>query len=585
MKKYFLIFLLLLPMMLQAQKKQPKVGLVLSGGGAKGFAHVSVLKAIEESGIQIDYIGGTSIGAIIGGLYAAGYSAVQIEKIILETDFFTLLRDVNPRRTKTFFEKEHGEKHSFVLPVTKGKIGLPQGVSKGQNVLNYLTYLLSPVDSISDFSKLPIPFFCIATDVETGKQVKLTNGSLPLAIRASSSFPTILTPVEIDEILLIDGGIANNFPVDEMKKTDADIIIGIDVQGKLFDKEKLQSVLAVLNQITSYQMYQKNPKQIALTDVYIHPDISDYSVVSFDKVPQLLKKGEEISIYFKPVFDSIASLQTRIKKPIKKIKKLPKFLINEIEVKGNKNYTRAYILGTLKLEVGDSISYKEMSAKIDYLTSTGNFKRIDFAFEKNKTDRKLVLRIKESTKKADLRLGVHYDLMYKTGVLVNYNHKNLLIKNDVLSVDVIIGDRPRYNLEYFVDNGFYYSFGFSSRFNSFRTDVKSNTGGINIIDLQYKDFTNAIHIQTTFDRKFAIGIGAEYKSISSKTETLATSSGAPFIYDKSDYLNAFSYVKLDTYDDKYFPTKECILTRILNGFYHLRIIIKTLPNFRKSKEK
>ena len=165
MRKLFFVFLIV-SVTVFSQKKQPKVGLVLSGGGAKGFAHVGVLKEIEKAGIQIDYIGGTSMGAIVGGLYAAGYSASQIEKIIKDTDFYSLLQDKNPRNTEPFFEKEHGEKYSIVLPIDKGKIGLPQGVSKGQNILSFLTELLAPVDSISDFSKLPIPFFCIAADLE-----------------------------------------------------------------------------------------------------------------------------------------------------------------------------------------------------------------------------------------------------------------------------------------------------------------------------------------------------------------------------------------------------------------------------------
>jgi len=184
MRRIVFLLFLILPLVVSSQKKQPKVGLVLSGGGAKGFAHIGVLKELEKAGVQIDYIAGTSMGAIIGGLYASGYSATQIEKIITETDFFTLLQDIYPRRSKPFFEKEHGEKHAIVLPVNKGKIGLPKGVSRGQNVLGFLNYLLSPVDSITDFSKLPIPFFCIATDVETGLEVKLSKGSLPISLRA-----------------------------------------------------------------------------------------------------------------------------------------------------------------------------------------------------------------------------------------------------------------------------------------------------------------------------------------------------------------------------------------------------------------
>ena len=558
MKKMFFIFLMI-SMVVFSQKKQPKIGLVLSGGGAKGFAHVGILKEIEKAGLQIDYIGGTSMGAIVGGLYAAGYSASQIEKIVISTDFFKLLQDKNPRKAKPFFEKEHGEKHSLVLPINKGKIGLPQGVSRGQNVLSFLTELLAPVDSISDFSKLSIPFFCIATDVETGNQVKLTSGSLPLALRASGSFPTLLDPIEHNGKLLIDGGIANNFPVDEMIKTGVDIIIGVDVQSKLFNKEKIKSAIEVLSQISSYQMYKKNPEKIAKTDVYIHPDIYDYSVVSFDKSLEILQKGTQIAKTFSKKFDSIAKLQSKKRKPVNLLNIDAEFVVDEIEINGNKNYTRAYVLGKLKLQEGDLINYNELATKISYLSATDNFKLINFEVKGIDNKKVVSIYIIENSLRASLRLGVHYDLVYKSGVLINLNRKNILSKNDAISFDLVVGDKPRFDLQYFVDNGFYYSYGFSSRYNSFQTNVKSNTPGINLINLQYRDFTNRFYVQTTFDRKFAIGLGLEHQKLLSQTETISTKTNNPFIFDDSDYFNLYSYLKLDTYDNKHYPNKGVLL--------------------------
>ena len=163
------------------------------------------------------------MGAIIGGLYSIGYSGDQIEQIVLETDFMTLLQDKLPRNSEPFFEKEFGEKTVITLPVNKGSIGFPVAVSKGQNVLNFLTELLSSVELINDFKKFPIPFFCIATDVENGSPVLLEKGSLPLALRASGSFPTLLNPVVVDDKLLVDGGIANNFPISIMKSKGVDV--------------------------------------------------------------------------------------------------------------------------------------------------------------------------------------------------------------------------------------------------------------------------------------------------------------------------------------------------------------------------
>lgn len=551
-----LIFLLfIIPFSLLAQNKQPKIGLVLSGGGAKGFAHIGVLKEIERAGIKLDYIGGTSMGAIVGGLYAAGYNASQIEKIVTDTNFFELLQDKLPRSAKPLFEKENAENSALTLPIQNGSIGLPQGFSKGQSVLNLLTRLLAPVDSISDFSKLPIPFYCIATNVENGGEIILDKGSLPLALRASGSFPTLLHPIEIDNQLLVDGGIANNFPVNIMRKKGIDIIIGVDVQGKLFKKEKLNSVVSILNQIVSYQMYNRSDKQIADVDVYLHPDIYNYTVVDFDKGKEILKKGEEVALTKSKTFDSIASLQNKKHRNQPLEVKDDDFILDKIIIKGNKNYTRAYILGALQLQTGDVLNHHKLTEKINNLTATDNFQRIDYSFSKTKKGKTLQLNLQESNVGAKIRLGVHYDLLYQSSVLLNYTKKKALLKNDVFSIDFIVGDNLRYNLDYFVDNGFYTSFGIKSRYNVFKTDVFYNQNNISRLNVKYRDFSNSIYVQTKFDRKFAIGLGFEHKRIFADTENILNNNNQPLIYDKSDYLNTFTYLKLDSYDKKYFTTK------------------------------
>lgn len=555
MKKFLSLLLLLTSLVIYPQKKQPKVGLVLSGGGAKGFAHVGVLKELEKAGVQIDYIGGTSMGAIVGGLYASGYSARQIEKIVTETNFYTILQDKIPRRAKTFFDKENGEKHAISLPIRENAIGLPQGVSKGQNVLNFLTELLAPVDHITNFSKLPIPFYCLATNAETGEEVLLENGFLPLALRASGSFPTLLHPVEINGDLLIDGGIANNFPVDVMKEKGVDIIIGVDVQGKLVNRKKLTSVVAILNQIVSYRMYENSDEKKRNVDVYMHPNVLDYTVVSFDKGKEILKEGERVSKPLNVIFTKIAKLQTT-KRSIQRAKpNNDKFLVNKISIKGNKNYTKDYILGTLKIKMGDSITYQELSKRINSLTATKNFQRIDYHFKKLNEGKKLTLKVKESDVRARLRLGLHYDLLYRSGVLLNYNHKKIFLKNDVLSLDVVVGDNIRYNLDYFVDNGLRWNYGFKSRYNRFKTAFAFNNEVVNEIDVTYRDFTNTLYGQTTFDKKFAFGVGVEAKNLRVFSQTLKNNLERFTVFDDSNYLNGLAYLKLDTFDDRYFPSK------------------------------
>ncbi len=560
MKPSFFYLILIIPYILFGQQNQPKVGLVLSGGGAKGFAHVAVLKEIDKAGIQLDYVAGTSMGAIIGGLYAAGYSAIQIEKIILDIDFESVLRDRLPRNASPFFEKEFEEKTSFTLPVNNGKIGLPRAISKGQNVTNLLLELFDATEDITDFSKLPIPFFCIATDVETGGEVILEKGSLPMALRASGSFPTLLNPVVMDGKLLVDGGVANNFPIDLMKSKGMDIVIGVDVEGRLFDKEKLTSAIAILNQIVSYQMYSKSETQKKNVNVYIHPDIFEYNVVDFDKKLELLEKGEEEAAKFRFVFEEIAKSQ--LNKKEKKTINIndSKKIISKIKIQGNENYTRAYMLGKLNIKEGDSLARREISNRIELLHATKNYDKITYSL-RQQNDKTFILNfdVKESKDNASVSLGAHYDLLYKSGLLVNLKQKHLLINNDLLSLDLIVGDNLRYNLNYFVDNGFYTSYGFRSRYDHFRASSKFNPvvrqfPNINSIDLNYTDITNQFFIQTTFGRKFALGLGAEHKFIDVSTATISNNNN-DLVIDRSSYFNTFAYLKLDTYDQKYFVTK------------------------------
>lgn len=560
MKNFLRIFFLLISVVFYSQDKQPKIGLVLSGGGAKGFAHIGVLKEIDKAGIQLDYIGGTSMGAIIGGLYAAGFSAIQIEIIVEETDFVGLLKDLLPRSSSPFFEKEYFEKTMITLPVKKGKVGLPKAVSRGQNVLSFLLELLDSTEDVTDFSKLPIPFFCIATDVENGGEVLLEKGSLPLALRASGSFPTLLNPVILNDKLLVDGGIANNFPVSIMKSKGMDIIIGVDVEGELYEKEKLTSAIAILNQIVSYQMYSKSSEEKEKLDVYIHPNIFKYNVVDFDKKDEILKKGEVVAVKYRGVFKEIAAKQIIKKKKKRVTKNTDKKQISEINLTGDNNYTRAYVLGKLKIKLGDSISRQEITQRIYLLSATKNYERIEYQLKKQEDGSYyLNFNLKESKDDATLSLGAHYDFLYKSGVLVNYSQKHLLAENDLFSLDLILGDNLRYNLNYFVDNGFYLSYGFRSRYNHFRANSKFNSvvsqyPSISSINLKYKDITNQLFVQTTFDRKFALGVGLEHKHLKASTETI-TINNKEKVIDNSNYYSAFGYLKLDTYDDKYFVSK------------------------------
>ncbi len=556
-------FLLLFPLILFSQETTPKklkVGLVLSGGGAKGLAHVGVLKVLEKSGVQIDYVGGTSMGAIIGSLYASGYSATQIDSIVHTFDFNEVMKDEFPRKSKPYYEKVNGEKYAISLPIHKRKVGLPKALSSGQRVFDLLTKLTRHVHHIHDFSKLPIPFYCLATNLETGKPVLLNKGFLPEAVRMSGAFPTLLEPVEYDGMLLSDGGIVNNFPIDEMIAMGADIIIGVDVQGDLSKKEDLNSAVDIVNQIVSFQMYKDNKEKNEKVHLYMHPDIYNYSVVSFDKLDEIIEKGEVAANELQTSFTALANKQRQLgiqqKKQHVALQYSGKRLVNSIGISGNKDYTRAYIMGKLNIKTNDSISYESFIEGINNLSATGNFQSILHQFNKHQ----ISLRLKENPITSQFKISPHYDDLYKTAVLLNFTTKHILSKNDILSTDLVVGDNIRYQLNYFIDNGFYWSYGIHSTYNAFNATMSFDAAATNKDKVDYQDLSNQIYFQTVFGRRYALGVGLEHKLLRVFTKTVSITNNEIKNYlDKSNYLNFISYLKIDTYDKPYFQTSGVLV--------------------------
>ncbi len=537
--------------------KRPKIGLVLTGGGAKGFAHIGVLKVLEKAGVKIDYIGGTSMGAVVGGLYATGYSAQQIDSIFRNTNFNELLKDYVPRASKSFYEKRNDELYAISLPFKKLSIGVPIALSKGMYNYNLLNKLTHSVRHIRDFNQLPIPFLCIATDIETGEQLILNKGSLPQALLASSAFPTLFSPVEIDGKVLIDGGVSNNYPIDEVRKMGADIIIGVDVQDGLKTRNSLKEATQILLQISNLQMVGRMQDKISRTDIYIKPDISGYSVISFDKEDEIIKKGEFAALN---VLDKINKI-TQNNKPSHRLNcKNDSINITRITINDVKDYTRAYVIGKLGFKQGTKISYEQLKQGINTLNATGNFTSISYQLNELDLGDELDLTIKESGNSTFLKFGLHYDGLYKSAALINVTQKKSLFKNDVLSVDLGIGDNFRYNLDYYVDNGFYFSFGFKSLFNQFNKNVATDFSnglvfqqlGINSLNVDYSDWTNSAYLQTIFEQKFLVGGGVEIKHLKISSKTLENSNP---VFENSNYTSVFGYLKYDSLDSKYFPKK------------------------------
>ncbi|MGL5111630.1 MAG: patatin-like phospholipase family protein [Flavobacterium sp.] len=553
----------------QPQEKKPKIGLVLSGGGAKGFAHIGVLKVIEEAGIKIDYIGGTSMGAVIGGLYASGYNAAQIDSIFHTVDFDKLINDYIPRGSKNFYEKRNDELYAVTLPFNKFRIGIPEALSKGLYNFNLLTRLTRNVKNIPDFNQLPIPFLCVATDIENGEQVLLTHGNLAQSMLASAAFPSLFSPVEIDGRVLIDGGVVNNYPIQEVLDLGADVIIGVDVQEGLKDRTALRDATKILIQITNFSMIDKMSENVKKTKVYIQPDIKAYTVISFDKGKEIVVKGEEASFAVYEKLMQYADTLAPYYKPKLKIIS-DSIFINSIEVNPLKNFTAAYVKGKLRFKPGNVITYDKLQNGINTVNGTQNFNAIKYTLQSEGAGEKLVLDLKENDIKTQLKFGLHYDGLFKSAVLANITQKNLFIKNDNTSLDLIIGDNFRYHLNYYVDNGFNISVGFRSTFNQFARNISQTIQVGKVIDkeltlvnVDFQDWSNQVYFQSVFVQKYLIGGGVEYKYLNIDPITAAKNN--PYIED-SNYFGVFGYLKFDALDRKYFPTSGWSFTGEMHSY-------------------
>jgi NTE family protein len=582
MKATYLISILFLIVFLPLKAQNdnphsdPKVGLVLSGGGAKGFAHIGVLKVIDSLGVKIDYIAGTSMGAVIGALYATGYSGVQLEAMFKSQDFDELINDDFPRASKSFYERENSEKYAVSLPFSNFKITLPSALSRGQNVYNLLYQLMLPVNDIRDFEKLPIPFFCIATDIETGESLILDQGRLAEAVTASSALPSLFQPVIIDDRILVDGGVTNNFPIEELRAKGMDIIIGVDVQDALKDRESLKSAPEILMQINNFRTISQMKKKAPLADIYIKPDITDFSMISFADGSDIIVHGASATREnFSKLLEVKKQQGALTNRPL--IKPIDSISINTVKIEGNERYTRSYLLGKLRLRGDEKMSFVDFRQGINNIIASNNFDTFRYQLESTEKEGEFNLngKIRESETTLFLKFGIHYDGLYKSAALANLTKKRLLFNNDIASLDLVLGDNSRYNFDYFIDKGFYVSLGIKSRLNQFNKNVNpllvleessSVLTGLNKINAELSDFTNQVYIQTIFKKDFALRAGAEYKRLKITSETIIEDNQSDeIVFENTGYFSLFGNLKFDSYSHPFFPKSGFYF----NGNFHL----------------
>ncbi|HEU5135014.1 MAG TPA: patatin-like phospholipase family protein [Steroidobacteraceae bacterium] len=364
---------------------RPRIGLVLSGGGARGAAHIGVLKVLEENRVPVDVIAGSSMGAVVGGLYASGLSAADVERVMTSVDWQDAFRDSPPRSSLNFRRKLEDQNFlvKFPLGLKGGKFRLPRGLVQGQKLTQILRGLTLPVAQIQDFDDLAIPFRAVATDIVTGDRVILGSGDLTTAMRASLSAPGVFSPVEADGRMLVDGGLSSNLPIDVAREMGVDVLIVVDCGFPLLERGKLDSVATVSNQMLAILIRHNTAQQrktLTATDVVIDPALGDFSSLDFTAHAKAMRIGEEaargqterlagLSIpadEFQRIVDARAARRSG----------LPKIDFLRVET-GSERYAGA-IDALFSDQVGKTVNVNKLERRVGELYGQGNLEIFDY---------------------------------------------------------------------------------------------------------------------------------------------------------------------------------------------------------------
>ena len=316
-------------------EQRPKIALVLSGGGAKGAAHIGVLKVLEKYQVPIDIIVGTSVGSIVGGMYSVGYSPDEIEKTVLNLKFNSLLTNSKDRNLKNIEEKIENDKYPFTMSIDKNlKLSFPMGILNGENIYLQLKDIFSRAENIKNFNELPIEYRAITTDLQTGKEVILSDGDLAIATFKSMAIPSFLEPIKDENKFYVDGGVVNNFPIDVALSLGADIIIAVDITAETSKINEKSNLVTILDKLATYNGNRKTETHKKLADLLIVPDVKDHDTIDFGNLNELVVAGEDAAEKYGYILANLSSPKDFKEIKDKALKEEP-IQINKIKLEGN----------------------------------------------------------------------------------------------------------------------------------------------------------------------------------------------------------------------------------------------------------
>ncbi|MFZ5433707.1 MAG: patatin-like phospholipase family protein [Calditrichota bacterium] len=550
----FLILINLHPTLADEPAHRPVIGLALSGGGAKGLAHIGVIKVLEEEGIDVDVVAGTSMGAIIGSLYSIGYSTAFIESLVVHEQWGELFDDTPGRRGLAMEQKLYDERYQLSIPIRRHSLGLPTGLIPGQNVSLLLEWLMWPVREVRDFKKLPRPFVCVATDLETGEAVVLERGNLPEAVRASFAIPSVFTPVYMDGRMLVDGGVVRNLPAQDVRESlRADFVIGVDVSSALREADKLDNLIAILNQTMNFQELVSAEGQRRLCNILIRPAIDQFSIMDFAKARELIAVGEAAARERLPELRELADSLNKFSPP--PARELPavsdSIVVQLVKVSGVNRSSSRVVTSHLGFRLPERTTRDQLERAMRRIYSSQYYERVSYQVDPAVDGS--ALRIQVVERDTDfLRFGFRYDTDERVAALVNTTFRNLLSRGSMTTLDVRLGDRTSFTGSQFIYTGFQPRIGTRIELQHQRVDVNSARAG----DLNYgtrvRDTRGSILLGSIFAKSAMFAAGAEKVYTRYIPRDAAGNEQRRVIVD---YHSLFGLVWIETLDRLTFPSR------------------------------
>ncbi len=528
--------------------------MTLSGGGAKGLAHIGILKAIDSAGLSIDYITGTSMGSIIGSLYAAGYSADSILYIARRIHWDQILSNQASLRNFIMEEKDEYGKYDLELPWVNHFFRISTGVLEGQELWLKFSELLFPVYKIKNFDSLDIPFKCIATDISTGQAVVLDSGELVSAVRASMAIPSVFTAVEYNGQLLVDGGIVRNFPVKDVRQMGAQYVIGSNVTASLLPASKVNNAIQVLLQVAFFREAEDTKLEVPLCNIYVQTPLEKYTMGTFTQADSIIEAGMEegrkIYPQLKKLADSLNALygSLTIEKHLPDVESVK---ISSYEVMGLKNTTRDFFIHTMGLLTNHVYTPKMLSYMVRRAVGTRYYTRIVYHLDPQPDgSAKIVFDVLESPL-TFAKLSLHYNQFTGISAIVNLTSRDFFTPNSRSMVSLNIGENFRVKAEHlqYLGRSRKFAFKLSTQFDQMNFTTYRNSKETGIYNQNYFLVDGKLGYST--NRDLTIGIGTKFEwtrykpSITSALEFSGT----------DDFPTSYFYFNINSLDRPVYPKR------------------------------